>query len=47
MVTNIGLIAAGGLTHEDWLFIISIVIGILNLIVEYLKSRKKPEEEGS
>ena len=38
---NMGFVALGGLTYQDWLFILSIIIGVLNLILEYLKSRKK------
>ena len=38
---NMGFVALGALTYQDWLFILSIIIGVLNLVLEYLKSRKK------
>lgn len=38
-----GLVAltAGGLTNDQWLLIISILLSVLGLIQEYLKGRKK------
>lgn len=36
-----GNVAAGGLTVDEWLLIISILMSALGLIQEYLKNRKK------
>lgn len=34
-------IAAGDLTNQDWLFILSILITVLGMIQEYLSHREK------
>lgn len=40
-VTGAAAIAAGGLTNQDWLFILSILLTVLGMIQEYLKGREK------
>lgn len=40
-VVGAGMVAAGGLTKQDWLFILSILITLLGMLQEYLKGRKK------
>ena len=34
-------LAAGGLTNEEWLLILSILITVLGMIQDYLRDRKK------
>jgi len=34
-------LAAGGLTNEEWLLILSILITVLGMIQDYLKGRKE------
>jgi len=41
-LTGIGMVALGGLTSEEWILILSIVITVLGMIQEYLKDRKTP-----
>lgn len=38
---GLGLVAAGGLTQDQWLLILSIVITVLGMIQEYMKENKK------
>ena len=40
-VVGAATIAAGKLTNQDWLFILSIVITVLGMIQEYLRHREK------
>ena len=44
---SMALAAGSALTKDDILFILSIIVMILNAIIEYLKSRKEKEKEGS
>ena len=39
-LTGIGMVALGGLTSEEWILLLSIVITVLGMIQEYLKGRK-------
>jgi len=34
-------LVAGGVTNEEWLLILSILITVLGMIQDYLKDRKK------
>ena len=46
-LTAISTIVVGNITKEDIFFITSIIITILNLILEYLRSRKNGNVEKS
>ena len=39
-LTGIGMVALGGLTSEEWILLLSIVITVLGMVQEYLKGRK-------
>lgn len=40
-VVGAATIAAGQITRQDWLFILSILITVLGMIQEYLSHREK------
>jgi len=40
-MVGVSLVAAGGMTKEDWLLILSILITGLGMLQEYLKNRKE------
>ena len=40
-VSGAGLVAAGTLTNQDWILLISIVITVLGMIQDYLQNREK------
>jgi len=42
-ITGMGMIAAGHLTTQDWLFILSIVVTVLGMIQDYLQNRDHPD----
>lgn len=43
-VSGAAFIAAGQLTNQDWLFILSIIITVLGMVQSYLENRE--EERG-
>ena len=38
---GLALVAAGGLTSEEWILILSIVITVLGMIQSYLENREE------
>lgn len=48
-VVGASMIAAGQLTTQDWLFVLSILITVLGMIQDYLQNRKprKPKPEAT
>jgi len=44
---SMALATGAALTKDDILFILSLIVMILNAVIEYLKSRKEKKEEKS
>lgn len=39
-IAGVAALAGGGLTQQDWLFIISILLTVLGMLQTYLENRK-------
>lgn len=40
-IVGLSMIALGGLTREEWLLVLSIIITVLGMIQDYLEHRKE------
>ena len=40
-IAGLGIVALGGLTTQEWLFLLSILVTVLGMIQDYMKDHKE------